>query len=137
MGLLSKAITANPSKRSRPGQSVARGHPKRLPAGAKVVQGMIQNYWLQNSSFQGIVLGMPKYAGEAGFEQFFATAASIVVSFGGIIRLPSRNILVLFSRTLDRELLAHRLARTLRTQALVSFEAASPGEAFSRIQSCL
>jgi hypothetical protein len=142
MGLLSKAIitaSPNPPRGGRPGQSVAEGYPKRMSAKAKakVVQDMLLNYWLQNSPFQGIVLGLPKYAGEAGVEQFLATVAVIVASFGGLIRLPSKNILILFSHTLDRELLVHRLTRTLRTQALVSFKAVSPGEALARIQSCL
>jgi hypothetical protein len=130
MGLLSKAVTANPPG-FRPGRAT------RLPAGTEVVQNVIRGYWLRNPSCQGIVLELPEYAGEAGFERFFGTAASMIASFGRAIRLPSKNILILFSKTGDRELLTHRLVKSLRTKALASFEADSPGEILSRIQSFL
>lgn len=135
MGLLSRAVTAN-SLEFHPGQAAAQGPAGGRPkgSGADAVRDMIWGYWIQNSPCQGIVLGLPKYAGEAGVEQFFAAAASIAASFGGSIRLPSKNILILFSHALDRELLVHRLTKTLRTRVLISFDAVSPGEIFSRIQ---
>jgi hypothetical protein len=135
MGLLSKAITANPPG-FRPGQAA------QVPAGTEEVRNIIRGYWLRNPSCQGIVLELPEYAKrdcfpEAGFETFFGTVASMVASFGRAVRLPSKNILILFSKAGDRELLTHRLVKSLRTRALASFEADSPGEVLSRIQSCL
>lgn len=133
MGLLGKAITANPPGRTAAAQ-VPAAHPQGV-AGMEAVREMIRAYWLQHSSCQGIVLGPPNYTGEEDFKKFFAAAISAASSFGKIICLPSKNILILFSKTLDRELLTHRLTRTLRTRALTSFEAESPGEVLSRIQS--
>jgi hypothetical protein len=127
MGLLSKAITV---------QVPVGGHPKQ-PGGAEAVRNMVRGYWLQNPSFQGIVLEPPKYAGEAGDEKFFEAAASMTASFGRAVCLPSKNVLILFSKAGDRELLTHRMVKTLRTRALASFEAESPEEALFRIQSCL
>jgi hypothetical protein len=150
MGLLSKAITANPPG-FRPGQAA------QVPAGTEGVRDMIRGYWLRNPSCQGIVLELPEHARrdcspeagfkevsfqeagfqESGFEMFFGTAASLVASFGRAVRLPSKNILILFSKAGDRELLTHRLVKSLRTRVLASFEADSPGEVLSRIKSCL
>jgi hypothetical protein len=135
MGLLGKAITANPPGRTAAAQ-VSAAHPQRS-AGMEAVEEKIRAYCLQHSSCQGIVLGSPNYAGEGKFEKFFATAVSAASSFGKTICLPSKNILILFSKNLDRELLTHRLVRTLRTRALTSFEADSPGEVLSWIQLCL
>jgi hypothetical protein len=140
MGLLSKAITAKPPV-TRPKQdSVVQAPPAVFSdpsAGTGLILKAIKRYWLQNPSYQGIVLSLPQYAGEAGFEKFFVKVTSMVASFGYTNRLPSKGILILFSKTRDRELLTHRLVKTLRTKALVSFEAESPDEALSRIQSCL
>ncbi|MDR0388285.1 MAG: hypothetical protein LBH57_09655 [Treponema sp.] len=130
MGLLSRAITVNPPG-LRPGQAA------QVFAGTEAVRNALRNYWLQNSSFQGIVLELPEHAGGAGFKTFFAAVSSMVASIGRALPLSSKNVLFLFSKDLDRELLTHRLVKTLRTRALVSFEADSPGEAFSWIQSCL
>jgi hypothetical protein len=132
MGLLSKAIiSASPP--ARPEQAAQ----ERRNAGEKAVWNELRNHWLRNPSSQGIVLELPERLGEAGFETFFAMAASMASSVGRTVPLPSKNILILFSKARDRELLTHRLAKSLRTRALASFEAGSPGEAFSRIQSCL
>ncbi|MDR2246958.1 MAG: hypothetical protein LBE17_09900 [Treponema sp.] len=134
MGLLGKASTANPPERTA-GAQVPASHPEE-PAGMEAVREMIRAYWLHHSSCQGIVLEPPNYPGEAALKQFFAAAVSAASSFGKVICLPSKNILILFSKTLDRELLTHRLTRTLRARALTSFEAESPEEVLSRIPSC-
>jgi hypothetical protein len=133
MGLLSKAITVNPPAVRQ--KQVSAGIRPGQPAGAEAVQDQIRGYWRQNPSFQGIVLERPDHSGEAGDKTFFASTASAAASLGRVIRLPSKNILILFPKALDRELLIHRLVRTLRARALAGFEAGSPGEAFSRIQS--
>ncbi|MDR2742637.1 MAG: hypothetical protein LBB98_10870 [Treponema sp.] len=134
MGLLSKAITAHPPVASAQASAVT--YPKQ-PAGEKAVLNALWNYWRQNPSFQGIVLELPKSPGKAEFEAFFTAAASLAASIGRTIPLPSKNILILFSKVRDRELLTHRLVKSLRTRALAGFEAKSPGEAFSMIQFCL
>jgi hypothetical protein len=134
MGLLSRAVTAHsPAASVRVFSGARPGH----PGGEKAVLNALQNYWRLNPSFQGIVLEGPKTPGEAEFELFFDAAASMASSVGRAVPLPSKNILILFPQAPDRELLTHRLVKSLRTRALASFEAKSPGEAFSRIQSCL
>jgi hypothetical protein len=139
MGLLSKAITVNPPV-PRPKEDTPRVSPvlpSAPPGDTKPVREALERYWLQNSSFQGIILGLPKYAGEGKEKKFFDMVTLMVASFGYTVSLPAKSILILFSKTRDRELLTHRLVKTLRTRALVSFEAESPEDALSRIRSCL
>ncbi|MDR0377261.1 MAG: hypothetical protein LBH70_05655 [Spirochaetaceae bacterium] len=138
MGLLHKAITVNPSGFSSGearGAQVSAAYPNEVVS-PEDLRDSILRYW-PNSPCQGIVLGPPEYLEEAGFEKFFAAADSMSASFGKAVGLPSKNILILFSKTLDRELLTHRLTKSLKTRVVASFEAGSPEEALSRIQSCL
>jgi hypothetical protein len=105
----------------------------------RTIQKALQGFWLPDSSYQGIILGLPKYAGKTGFEKFFGMVSSMVASFGHTLRLPSGDVLILFSPedsspSRDRDLLTHRLVKTLRTRALAGFHAESPEEVLSRIR---
>jgi hypothetical protein len=58
----------------------------------------------------------------------------MVSSFGSAITLPSRNTLILFPASLDRELIAHRLSKSLHRSCVCSFAADNPDSAFAVIQ---
>lgn len=139
MGLLSRAITVSPPvfRSTQDTAQVSSVTPSKPLDDTKPVQEAVEKYWLQNSSCQGIILGLPSYAGAGKEKRFFDMVTRMVASFGYTISLPAKNILVLFSGTRDRELLTHRLVKTLRTRALANFEAESPEEVLSRIRSCL
>ncbi|GHV14374.1 hypothetical protein FACS189491_10610 [Spirochaetia bacterium] len=69
---------------------------------------------------QGIVLELP---GGRDSEEFSAQVNRMVSVLGAVKTLPSRHCLVLFSNTIDRELLAHRLSKGLKTRVLSAFTA--------------
>ncbi|GHU96078.1 hypothetical protein FACS189479_09750 [Spirochaetia bacterium] len=71
-------------------------------------------------SVQGIVLELPAVPGT---EEFSVRVNRAVTALGAAAALPSRRCLVLFSGAIDRDLLAHRLSKSLNTQALAVFMA--------------
>jgi hypothetical protein len=128
MGLLNKAISAGPPA-SRPPAA-------KLPVDIRTVEKALEGFWRAGSTYQGIIL---ERSGDAGSERFFARASSMAASFGRSFRLPSGDALILFSPgsgspSRDRDLITHRLVKTLRTRALAVFHAGSPEEALSRAQ---
>jgi hypothetical protein len=84
------------------------------------IQQEIQKFYGSYASIQGIVLEQPALPGD---KEFSVQVNRIVSSLGTAMALPSRRCLVLFSNTIDRELLAHRLCKSLKTQALSVFMA--------------
>jgi hypothetical protein len=101
------------------------------------VREALLNYGLNNPVYQGIVLDVPKDTGQNKLERYFSLVSFMVASFGNTIRLPSNCALILLPGTKDRQLIGHRLAKTLRTNALADFEAGKVDQALSRIQSFL
>jgi hypothetical protein len=79
----------------------------------------IREYHKNQPSFQGIVL-------KISFDQ---KISRIVSDLGAAVSLSWKNTLVLIPEFLDRELLAHRLSKSLNAQVLYQFEADDPGEA--------
>ncbi|MDR0670246.1 MAG: hypothetical protein LBF95_09210 [Treponema sp.] len=129
MGLLSKAArTRNPAPEGREadnGNSV--GVPPEYAAVCKLpgeLQNEIIKYCNTFTSVHGIVLACPRsYDEEKERETFCGQVSRIVAALGSAVPLSSRHILVLFSNTIDRELLAHRLSKSLETEAPVVFQA--------------
>jgi hypothetical protein len=71
----------------------------------------------------GIVLLYPRgYDEQKEGESFNQQVNRIVSALGTAVSLPSLDSLVLFSNTIDRELLAHRLSKSLETTAPVVFQ---------------
>jgi thymidine phosphorylase len=73
-----------------------------------------------DAAVQGIVLELP---GGLRAEEFSLRVNHMVSALGAAVALPSRHSLVLFSGTIDQELLAHRLSKSLKTKALSVFTA--------------
>jgi len=80
--------------------------------------------------FNCIVLENP--AAESGFCE---KVSAIINKAGTVIPLASDRPMILFPIALDRELIAHRLSKTLNTKPLLSFEANNPENVFTRINS--
>jgi len=59
--------------------------------------------------------------------------SKIIDKNGTVITLPSGQPLVLLPPSMDHELIAHRLVRSLDVKALLSFEADSPEKVISRL----
>ncbi|GHV10367.1 hypothetical protein FACS189485_23440 [Spirochaetia bacterium] len=81
------------------------------------LQREIQKMYGNRSSMQGIVLEGSR------LPEFSARVNSMVSALGAATALPSRRCLVLFSNSVDRELLAHRLSKSLNTEVLAVFTA--------------
>jgi hypothetical protein len=99
------------------------------------VEVAITQYCRIHSEFNGIILDIPAGTAEEDTEQFNKTVSGMVALFGTTVLLPSKRSLVLLARPMDKELIAHRLSKSLNTKALLVFEAGNPGEALSLIRS--
>ncbi|MDR3144840.1 MAG: hypothetical protein LBU21_01030 [Treponema sp.] len=88
------------------------------------LQNEILKYCNTYTSVHGIVLAYPKnYDEEQQGESFCAQVNRIVTALGSAVPLSARHTLVLFSNTIDRELLAHRLSKSLETEVPAVFQA--------------
>jgi hypothetical protein len=127
MGLLSKAA----KKKERPLINLEEQEGVPVPPEYMAAEGLpaelkneIIKYCNTFTSVHGIVLSCPKnYDQEKEGESFNQQLNRIIAALGTAVPLPSRYNLVLFSNTIDRELLAHRLSKSLETEALVIFKA--------------
>jgi hypothetical protein len=97
------------------------------PEGEAAIREELSRFALSGKGFQGIVFQAPK--AESRNE-----LTSMTVPFAQAVPLSSQNTLILFSDSLDRELIKHRLIHSLRLEALASFEATGPERALSLIQ---
>ena len=79
--------------------------------------------------FSCIVLENP------GDTDFCSKVTVIVDKTGTVLSLPSGHSLILLPIVLDRELIAHRLSKTLNTKILLSFEANNPENVITRVDS--
>ncbi|GHV92122.1 hypothetical protein AGMMS50268_26250 [Spirochaetia bacterium] len=129
MGLLTKAATnkASPGITSLvPGAFIPspkkglgllkRGQKKRdlLQSSGYDIRQKVEKWYGSSIPIQGIVLDLPALPGD---EEFSVRVNRMVTSLGIAMALPSRRCLVIFPNTVDRELLAHRLCRSLKTAA--------------------
>jgi hypothetical protein len=57
----------------------------------------------------------------------------MVSSFGSVIPVSSAHILILFQKSLDRELIAHRLSKSLVSTTILDFEADNSEGVFALI----
>jgi hypothetical protein len=106
--------------------------------GQNAVMEALLKYSRTAPAFQGIVLQTPRKPARGTPretpEEFFRRLAFIVDSFARVVKLPSNDALVLLPDTRDRELISHRLSKTLNTPSLTSFESEKPEQAFSLLQ---
>jgi hypothetical protein len=116
MGLLSKAAAS-----IKAGVSDEYAPVSKLPPG---LQNEIIKYCNTYTSVYGIVLACPQnYDEEQEGETFVKQLNRIIAALGTAVPLSPHYCLVLFSNTVDRELLAHRLSKTMETETPVVFQA--------------
>jgi len=85
--------------------------------------------------FNCIVLENP--AAEPVKADFCEKVSVMLDKAGTVIPLASDHPLILFPIAMDRELIAHRLSKTLNTKLLLSFEANNPENVITRIESMI
>jgi hypothetical protein len=123
MGLLSKAVEKNQNPARRADEIP-------VPPEYKAVNGLpgelkneILKYCNTFTSVHGVVLSYPKnYDEKKEGESFVRQLNRILTALGTAVPLSPRYSLVLFSNTIDRELLAHRLSKSLETETPVVFQ---------------
>jgi hypothetical protein len=84
----------------------------------------IREYHKTHPSFQGIILKFP-----ADSKLF-----RMVSHFGAAFALSPEHSLVLLPEDVDRELLAHRLSKSLNAPVLDQFQSGDPGEALGLLE---
>jgi len=81
-----------------------------------------------------ILLENPDAANNEEKDLFFKKTEKMIGTAGATILIPLGHPLILLPKTLDRELIAHRISKSLKTKILVSFLANDPRTIVSRIQ---
>jgi hypothetical protein len=87
------------------------------------IKARICRYGQEHDRMGGIVFGDPEAAGPAKLGEQISLMAS---PFALTIGLPSGRCLTLFPPSMDGGLVAHRISRSLNTEALCVFEAQDP-----------
>jgi hypothetical protein len=100
-------------------------------AGSETTETRIRNFYNTHLSFQGIVLEIPPENRGETQEAFCEKVSYMASAFGLVFLLSPANTLVLIPDKLDRELLAHRLSKSLNTRVLYGFQADDPGRALT------
>jgi hypothetical protein len=94
----------------------------------------LSQYHQSYPSFQGILLEPPDTMGEDEKDDFPRQISAMVSSFAVVVEFPPRRSLILFPTSMDRELLMHRLTKSLKTGALFAFEADNPDTALEMLR---
>jgi len=123
-------------------RNVSEPVPETNPAGPSPVEQneleeKIAAYHLNHVEFNCIVLEIPSSSGDDDKANFSKRVSEILNTLGPVLTLSTGCPLILLPKMMDRELIAHRLSKVLNTRPLLSFEANSPENVFSRINSLL
>jgi len=97
----------------------------------------IAQYHETNAAFHCLVFESSGSAGDddkTGSHKKFSDMINIA---GSVIPLPLNRSLILLPIAKDRELIAHRISKSLKTTQLLSFEADSPENALNKIRPLL
>jgi hypothetical protein len=147
MGLLSKAVLiTNPanSESVDSAESVASAESTdsaEAPLTRNLIKRRISEFHTRHAVFQGMVLELPWYPpigdapiGDSSVGDARQQLATMVSLLGMAIDLGAGRVLVLFPREIDRQLIAHRLAKSLGAVSPRSFEADSPEHALALLE---
>ena len=125
MGFLSKAE----GKKSFLNDKGALGNSKvqtGRPAPKDELESTLEQYFKTNSSVGGMVINVAKNE--------VKKISPMVSHFALAEELSSGFCIILFSESLDRDLIAHRLKNNLGTEIPLIFKAGSPAEALQKIR---
>jgi len=107
---------------------------------SNILEDEIALFHRMNLDFSCIVLENPDTAGEsdsAGKAGFCEKVSAMLDKMGTVVPLPLGRVLILLPIVMDRELIVHRLSKTLNSRPLLSFEANNPENVFTRIDSLI
>jgi hypothetical protein len=99
-----------------------------------VITEELKKYFSANTSMQGIVLDIPPDFKGKNEKDFYVRISQVIAMMGSALPLPSGRVLAIFPAAADRELIAHRLEKSLNTKALVVFAAESSAKALEYIE---
>ena len=122
MGLLSRA-TINFASPNLDAVGSETGLNKTLPPESEIKQ-----FYDVYNVLNGIIFD------SKGDNNFHVKIQNIIDRAGTVIPLPSGNPLILLRGTVDRELITHRLSRSLDIMPVLSFEAETPENLIKQIR---
>ncbi|MDR2363047.1 MAG: hypothetical protein LBD65_01340 [Spirochaetaceae bacterium] len=96
----------------------------------QIKKELIQYHRVQGV-LKGIIFEAPEVIEQRGERD---PAAVITASFAVTLPLPVFRCLMLLPSSIDTELAAHRISKTLNREALCTFESESPGEVLERLR---
>jgi len=97
----------------------------------------IAQYHENYADFHCLVFDLPNSESEDDKDNFFEKVSNMINKAGSVIPLSMNRPLILLPVTMDRELIAHRISKSLKTMPLLSFEANNPENALNKINSLL
>ncbi|MDR2630632.1 MAG: hypothetical protein LBC60_06895 [Spirochaetaceae bacterium] len=92
----------------------------------QIKEELIQ-YHIAHGGFSGIIFEKPE---NTDWRDFNDAVSTITASFALTLPLPAFRCLMLFPSSIDKELVAHIISRTLGTEVSFIFEAETPDWAF-------
>jgi hypothetical protein len=100
--------------------------------------GQIKKELIQYQRTHGVFCGIIFEAPEPNeYQGFIEQISAMTVFFALTLPLPVYRCLILFSSSIDKELVAHRISKILNTKVRLIFESESPEKAFESFQSYL
>ncbi|MCL2094314.1 MAG: hypothetical protein FWH12_09015 [Treponema sp.] len=101
----------------------------------RTLQGMLQHYMEHHPVFNCILFENPVLVEGQYPESMYDNIAAMIGEAGVVIPMPDERPLVLLPIKIDRELLLHRISKSLHAEPLISFESNNISTALSRINS--
>jgi hypothetical protein len=98
------------------------------------IKDELVRYHRAHGVFSGIIFEAPQPNEYQGFTEQVATMTAF---FALTLRLPVFRCLILFPSSIDKELVAHRIAKSLNTRICLIFQSESPEGAFESFRSFL
>jgi hypothetical protein len=95
------------------------------------IKEVLVQYHRAHAVFNGIIFEAPKNRGQPGY---IDPVAAITASFAVTLSLPVFRCLMLFPSSVDKELVAHRISKILKREALCIFESKSTGRALEYLR---
>ena len=136
MGLLSRAEDKSPEEQFPPENETLGEIPEAAPE-TNALEEEIAQYHETNAAFHCLVFEHPASAGEDEKAGFCKKVSEMIHKTGVVIPLSLNRPLILLPGAMDRELIAHRISKSLKATPLLSFEADSPENALGKLQSLL
>ena len=136
MGLLSKAGSRAAGDGDKdPSPDIILETPGDAVESPHTLKDQIAQYNRIYADFNCIILDFPASSGKEARTQFFNKVSKMITLSGTVLQLDSGRPLILFPVVKDRELIAHRLSKSLSSKALLSCEASSPEDVINHLNS--